>query len=119
MLRAAASNLHKVGPALLAHWDATRLPLASTSVDRVICNPPFGKQISTPEEIGPLYRGAVRECHRVLKPGGRAVFLVSEPDALRNAVKVHHWQPSRELRVEVLGQPATIGVWRSRAGTVQ
>jgi tRNA (guanine6-N2)-methyltransferase len=99
MLRAAASNLHRVGPALLAHWDAARLPLARDCVDRIVCNPPFGKQLSTPEEISPLYRAAVRECHRVLRPGGRAVFLVSDPEALRDAIKPHHWQPSRQLRV--------------------
>ena len=116
MLRAAASNLYKVGPALLAQWDATRLPLARESVDRIVCNPPFGKQLSTPEEIGPLYRAAVRECHRVLKPGGRVVFLASEPDILRDAVKPHQWQPSRQFRVEVLGQPATIGVWQKPGG---
>jgi tRNA (guanine6-N2)-methyltransferase len=116
MLRAAASNLHKVGPALLVHWDATRLPLARESVDRIVCNPPFGKQLSSPEEIGPLYRAAIRESHRVLKPGGRAVFLVSEPDALRDAVKPHRWQPSRQLQVEVLGQPATISVWQKPSG---
>jgi tRNA (guanine6-N2)-methyltransferase len=116
MLRAATSNLHRVGPALLAHWDATRLPLARESVDRVVCNPPFGKQLSSPEEISPLYRAAVRECHRVLKPGGRAVFLVSEPVALRDAAKPHGWQPTRQLQLEVLGQPATIGVWQKPAG---
>jgi 23S rRNA G2445 N2-methylase RlmL len=116
MLRAAASNLHRVGPALLAHWDATRLPLAGQSVDRIVSNPPFGKQLSSPEEIGPLYRAAVRECQRVLKPGGRAVFLVSEADALREATRPHRWQPSRQLAVEVLGQPAVIGVWQKPAG---
>jgi 23S rRNA G2445 N2-methylase RlmL len=112
MLRAAASNLHRVGPALLAHWDATRLPLGTASVDRVVSNPPFGKQLSSPEEIGPLYRAVVREYDRVLRPGGRAVLLVSEPDALRAAIKPAGWQPSRQLRVEVLGQPAVIGVWQ-------
>jgi len=116
MIRAAASNLHRVGPSLLAHWDATRLPLGRECVDRIVCNPPFGKQLSTPEEIGPLYRAAAMECDRVLKAGGRVVFLVSEPDALRDAVKPHHWQPSRQLRVEVLGQPATIGVWQKPGG---
>ena len=117
MLRAAASNLHRVGPALLAHWDATRLPLATESVDRIVSNPPFGKQLSSPDEIGPLYRAAVRECNRVLRPGGRAVLLVSEPDALRAAVKPHHWQPTRQFGVEVLGQPAVIGVWQKPAAT--
>jgi tRNA (guanine6-N2)-methyltransferase len=112
MIRAAASNLQKVGPALLCHWDATRLPLGTESVDRIVCNPPFGKQMLTPEQIGPLYRAAVREFNRTLRPGGKAVLVVSEPDVLRDAIKPHHWQPSRQLRVEVLGQGATIGVWQ-------
>lgn len=112
MLRAAASNLHRVGPALLVNWEATRLPLPADRVDRIVCNPPFGKQLSSPEEITPLYRSAMREFNRVLRPGGRAVFLVSESDALREAIKPHQWQPSRQMRVEVLGQPATISVWQ-------
>lgn len=116
MIRAAASNLHRVGPAMLVHWDATRLPLASAQVDRVVSNPPFGKQMSSPEEIGPLYRKALRECNRVLKPGGRAVFLVSENEELRNAIKPLDWQAVRQLRVEVLGQSATISVWQKAGG---
>jgi 23S rRNA G2445 N2-methylase RlmL len=116
MLRAAASNLHRVGPALLVNWDATRLPLPIERVDRVVSNPPFGKQLASPEEIGPLYRAALRECNRVLRPGGRVVFLVSEADALRDAIRPHQWQPMRQLGVEVLGQPATISVWQKPAG---
>lgn len=117
MLRAAASNLYRVGPAMVAHWDATRLPLGHESVDRVICNPPFGKQLATPEEIGPLYRAAIMEAQRVLKPGGRVVLLASDRDALSEAVRPHHWTPSRQLRVEVLGQPAVIGVWQKPGGS--
>ncbi|HJZ93705.1 MAG TPA: methyltransferase [Gemmataceae bacterium] len=116
MLRAAASNLHRVGPALLVHWDATRLPLSPESVNRVISNPPFGKQLASPTEVGPLYRAMVKEYDRVLRPGGRAVLLVSDPDALRDAIRPHRWQPARQLRVEVLGQPATIGVWQKPGG---
>ena len=120
-IRAAAANLRKVGPAVLAQWDATRLPIASASVDRIISNPPFGKQLATPEEIGPLYRSAIRECDRVLKEGGRAVFLVSEMEPLRDATRVVGWQPQKQLRVVVLGQSATISVWRkdSDSGKIQ
>jgi 23S rRNA G2445 N2-methylase RlmL len=117
MIRAAAANLYRVGPALLCHWEATRLPLATQSVDRIVCNPPFGKQLLTPEEIGPLYRASLREFNRALKPGGKAVLLVSETEPLRDAIKPHHWQPTRQLRVEVLGQPATIGVWQKPGGS--
>ena len=110
-LSAAATNLRRVGPALLARWDATRLPLAAASVDRIICNPPFGKQLSSPEEVVPLYRQFVAEADRVLKPGGRAVLLVAEAAPLREAARKAGWKPARQVTVTILGQPATLGVW--------
>ena len=113
-LRAAETNLRRVGRASLNRWSATRLPLPAESVDRVICNPPFGKQLSSPDEIGNLYGGIIREADRVLRPGSRAVFLVSEMEPLREATRKVKWQPERQLRVEVLGQLATISVWRKR-----
>jgi tRNA (guanine6-N2)-methyltransferase len=116
-LRAAAANLKRVGPALLANWDAERLPLGVESVDRIICNPPFGKQLASPEQIGPLYRSLIRESNRVLKEGGKAVLLVSEMEPLRAATRAAHWQPLRQLSVRVLGQAATISVWQKRAAT--
>jgi len=111
-VRAAAVNLRRVGPSLLSRWDARRLPLAAGSVDRVLSNPPFGKQLSSPEEIGPLYRAAGAEIDRVLKPGGRAVLLVSEAAPLRAAARAAGWKALREVAMRVLGQPAVISVWR-------
>jgi tRNA (guanine6-N2)-methyltransferase len=113
-LRAALGNLRRLGQPLLARWDATRLPLAGQSVDRLVSNPPFGKQLSTPEEIGPLYRRMVPEYDRVLKSGGRAVLLVSELPPLREAARSVGWQLEQNLRVRVLGQPAAVTVWRKR-----
>jgi len=115
-VRAAAANTRRAGPLLLARWDAARLPLPAGSVDRVITNPPFGKQLGTPGEIGPLYQAAVAECDRALKADGRAVVLVADPDRLRAAVRPVGWQPLRQLRVRVLGQPAELSVWRKPAG---
>jgi 23S rRNA G2445 N2-methylase RlmL len=119
-VRAAADNLRRLGPARLARWDARRLPLPGASVDRVVTNPPFGKQLGEPAEIGPLYRDLAREWDRVLRPGGRAVVLVAEAGLLRQAVRAVGWRPTRQLRVRVLGQPAELSVWRKpeRADTI-
>jgi 23S rRNA G2445 N2-methylase RlmL len=111
-VRAAAFNLRRLGAVLLARWDATRLPLADGSVDRIVSNPPFGKQLGEPEEIGPLYRAMVRDYDRVLRPGGRAVLLSSGAEALRAAVQAVGWKSLRRVTVRILGQAAVIGVWR-------
>jgi 23S rRNA G2445 N2-methylase RlmL len=106
-----SQNLQKIGPADLARWDATALPLETASVDRIVSNPPFGKQLSSPDKIGALYQAAAAEWDRVLKPGGRAVLLVMEQEALAAAIKPRRWSPMRQLRVRLLGQPCVLSVW--------
>ena len=103
-VKAASVNLRRLGQSRLARWNATRLPLADTSIDCILSNPPFGKQMATPEEIVPLYRRMVRAYDRVLKPGGRAVLLVSDLDVLNDAVKKSGWKRDRLVHVRVLGQ---------------
>jgi 23S rRNA G2445 N2-methylase RlmL len=111
-LYCAGENLKKLGQHMLLRADARALPFASESVDRIVSNPPFGKQLSSIEEIGPLYNLAVREWDRVLKPGGKAVVLVSEIEALREAISPRKWLPQRHLKVRILGQAAVLGVWQ-------
>jgi len=108
----AGENVRGAGPAHLTRWDAKRLPLEKESIDRIISNPPFGKQLSTPEEIGPLYMQCAYEWNRVLKPGGRAVFLVMEQDTLETAVQKYDWTPTRKLKMRILGQSAILSVWQ-------
>jgi 23S rRNA G2445 N2-methylase RlmL len=115
-VRAASANLRRLGGAGLARWDAQRLPLPEGSVDCVLCNPPFGKQLASPEEVAPLYRRAVREMDRVLRPGGRAVLIVSDVPALRQAVWQLGWENTRRLTVRILGQSALVSVWRKPGG---
>jgi tRNA (guanine6-N2)-methyltransferase len=109
---AAAANLRRLGPALLCRWDAARLPLPGESVDRILSNPPFGKQLSSAEQVGPLYRRMVREYDRVLRPGGRAVLIVAKSPPLQGPALAAGWESLRHLSVRVLGQPAVITVWR-------
>jgi 23S rRNA G2445 N2-methylase RlmL len=111
----AGQNLQHVGPAGLVRWDSRRLPLADASVDRIVCNPPFGKQLSSPDEVPALYAAAAAEWHRVLKPGGRAVVLATEEEALKGPLRMHGWRQTGGLGVRVLGQPAGVSVWRMPA----
>jgi 23S rRNA G2445 N2-methylase RlmL len=111
-VHAAEANLSKLGEPLLASWDARRLPLADGVVDHILSNPPFGNQLLTPEEIGPLYAAMIQEYHRVLKPGGQAVLIVSDLPTLRNAIPLVGWKSKQQLQVRILGQSATITVWR-------
>jgi 23S rRNA G2445 N2-methylase RlmL len=111
-LVSAAANLRRVvHEPRLARWDAGRLPLPDASVDRLASNPPFGKQLSSPEEVGPLYRRVLPEYNRVLKAGGRAVLIVSDLAALKEAVRACGWRLERQLRVRILGHPAFVTLW--------
>jgi 23S rRNA G2445 N2-methylase RlmL len=114
-VRAAAVNLRRLGPALLTRWDATCLPLEGAAVDRLVSNPPFGKQLSSPDAVGPLYHAMLREYDRVLRPDGLAVLLVSDAAALRAAARAAGWKAQRQLSLRVLGQPAVVTVWRKPA----
>jgi tRNA (guanine6-N2)-methyltransferase len=106
-----SQNLEQVGRADLARWDATALPLETASVDRIISNPPFGKQLSSIDKIGPLYEAAAEEWNRVLKPGGRAVLLAMEIEGLKRVLQGHRWSQVRQTRVRLLGAPAVLTVW--------
>jgi 23S rRNA G2445 N2-methylase RlmL len=114
-LRAAGPNLRRLGRALLTRWDATRLPLPNQSVDRLVSNPPFGKQLGRPEDMGPLYQRMVQEYDRVLRPFGRAVLLVGDVALLKQAAQAVFWKLLQQLRVRILGHPAVASVWRKTA----
>lgn len=108
----AGANLRKLGKAYLSQWDARRLPLESGSVQRIICNPPFGKQLSADVDIGRLYKHLVAQFDRVLAPRGKAVLLVSEFALLREACEKQKWACEKKYRARILGQMATISLWQ-------
>ncbi len=59
----------------LIRADARRMPLASGSVDKVICNPPWGRRVLGGRSMWRLYRPVFGEIERVLRPDGLAVIL--------------------------------------------
>jgi 23S rRNA G2445 N2-methylase RlmL len=111
-LRSARSNLARFGDLPLIRWDAAHLPIGDETVDGIISNPPFGIQLKRPEGIRTFYRRLVGELHRVLSPGGRAVLLVSEFPALKEAAGEVGWSLDRQLKIRVLGQSAILAAWK-------
>ncbi|WUJ74732.1 methyltransferase domain-containing protein [Kribbella soli] len=78
----------------LAQAKADALPLQDGTVDRVVTNLPFGKQVGSHELNRTLYPAVLRELDRVLTPDGRAVLLTEDKRLLHNAI-----QRQRALKV--------------------
>lgn len=88
----------------LSQWDAARLPLAGGSVDKLVCNLPFGQQIKV--NLTRLYPALFAEMARVLRPDGRAVILSSEYDLVKESVRQ---QPA--LQIQTGYSIAILGRW--------
>ncbi|MBA4495169.1 TRM11 family SAM-dependent methyltransferase [Paenactinomyces guangxiensis] len=56
-------------------WDARKTPLNSNSVNKVVTNLPFGRQISIDEDIRSFKHHVMKEISRILIPNGTAVIL--------------------------------------------
>lgn len=68
-----------------ARAGADALPLGAGTVDRVIANLPFGKQVGSHRGNRILYPAALDEIARVLTADGRAVLLTEDERLLRAA----------------------------------
>jgi 23S rRNA G2445 N2-methylase RlmL len=91
-------------------WDARDLPLEASSVNRIITNLPFGKQIGTRAENEELYTALIQEFDRVMGPNGLMVSLTSEDRLWDTILQEHGWRTQKKVVFVVLGQPASIFV---------
>jgi 23S rRNA G2445 N2-methylase RlmL len=83
---AVAAARQNVPPTVAVNqWDARQLPLQAGTVDTVVSNLPFGRQILTSVEIAPLYQDFCRELHRVLVADGQALLLTDQIEQLTQA----------------------------------
>lgn len=80
---AARRNLGPAGASeRVWRWDAARLPLDDGSVDRVVTNMPWGRQVTVNSSLERLYEASFFEMLRVLAFGGRILVLTSLPELL-------------------------------------
>jgi len=90
------------------HGDAAQMPFPPNSFDFIVCQAAF-KNFSEPVQ-------ALREMHRVLKPGGKALILDLRPDASPKAINAEvkkmglGWFnfPRYEARLQVLSPQESI-----------
>lgn len=113
-LRIASRN----GVQALARATAGALPFKEASVDRVVTNLPFGKQVGSHHDNCVLYPEVLAELDRVLTADGRAVLLTEDKRLLEATVQR---QPGlKVVRRRLLryngATPTIYELTRSRAG---
>ncbi|GAC1370729.1 MAG: methyltransferase domain-containing protein [Candidatus Saccharimonadales bacterium] len=112
-VKAAQANFgprHK--PVRIERMDARALELETASVDKLVTNLPWGRQIGRPEEMPALYKGVLAEAARVVRPSGAVVVLTSEGRLLKSlaAAQAGIKLEKSYAGIEVLGRKAEIFV---------
>lgn len=98
-------------PRQFFRWDARALPLQPKTVDKIVCNLPFGETHGEASRLTKLYRECLRQFETVLKPRGRMVLLTSQRRLLDELIKQRRkLKVTQRLTVDVRGMRAWIYV---------
>lgn len=103
---AARANAAAV-PVHVDRGDAGRLPLPDASVDRVLCNPPWGAQVHPRGLLADSPSRWWTELRRVLVPDGAAVLLLPTSETLTDAIR-HGLVPVHVQGVRISGAQSFI-----------
>jgi tRNA (guanine6-N2)-methyltransferase len=104
-LTAAQINSRAAGIVVqLQRWDARVLPVADSSIDRIVCNLPWGREVPVDATLGALYSDICTQMRRVLAPGGRIALLTSAP----HLVDLGGLQCTERIEISLFGQTPTI-----------
>ena len=110
---AARVNLRAAGTAaIVSAWDARALPIADGSVERIVTNLPWGRQITVSGSLALFYRDVCAEMRRVLAPGGRVALLTNAPQS----VSLRGMRREDEFEISLYGQTPTILIFSRGKG---
>jgi tRNA (guanine6-N2)-methyltransferase len=104
-ITAAQANAVAAGVTIdVRKWDARTLPIGDGSIDRVVSNLPWGREVQVDAKLDVFYRRACSEMHRVLAPGGQIVVLTNLP----HLVDFPDLQRDTRLEISLFGQTPTV-----------
>jgi hypothetical protein len=106
------SNAGEAGSDVNYHLgDATQLPFRSNSIDRVVSNLPWGRQVQGQQRLRDTYETAIAEFSRVLCEKGRVVLLTDRVGlALHAAEAVPGLHLATATQISLFGSHPTICV---------
>jgi len=90
-------------------WDATSLPIATATIDRVITNLPWGRQVPVDTTLPALYQRLCTQMRRVLAPSGRLVVLTNAPQWIDSL----DLSCVEQIEISLFGQHPTILIFSS------
>lgn len=79
---------HHVGALDMIAWDATFTPIRDGSIDCIISDLPFGKRCLSANELSNFLPLFLNECARILKKGGKALFLCGAIHGILDALLI-------------------------------
>jgi tRNA (guanine6-N2)-methyltransferase len=88
----------------LAAWDAQRLPLDCGSVEQIVTNLPWGRQVVADENMAAFYHRVCHEFERVLKKDGQILLLTSLPEL----VEFEGLEQKTAIEISLFGQMPNI-----------
>lgn len=106
---AANANLAAAGLQIPLHrWDARAVPLPDHSIDRIVSNLPWGRQIALDDDLRRVYHDICKEIERVLLPGGKAVLLTTLP----HLFAFKHLNLIEQIEISLFGQKPVISIFQ-------
>lgn len=86
------------------HWDAQALPVDDGSVDCVVSNLPWGRQIVVDASLTLFYARCLAEMRRILLPNGCVVVLTNLPELMQcNGLKLED-----QFEISLFGQTPSV-----------
>jgi 23S rRNA G2445 N2-methylase RlmL len=102
---AAHRNAEDAGVTIdVQRWDARSLPVTGKSIDHIVTNLPWGRQVEVDSALEEFYRAACAEMERVVVATGRIVVLTNLP----HLVTFASHSVVQQVEISLFGQQPTI-----------